>query len=147
MENQCQDHATKQQELTNELTLLRTQAAQKSQNIRNTEIQTGNSIEFAPSSTSSPNQSPRHSPVIQVGSRKSPAITPHTPVNNSRKSPGIVKSPASSIKSPGIKVPSPSLGTPSVANKGHNSRKGNSPAQGLFLSSVVRYNLKNSCFP
>ncbi|XP_045172088.2 peripheral-type benzodiazepine receptor-associated protein 1-like isoform X4 [Mercenaria mercenaria] len=129
LEHQCQQHASKQQELTDELTLLRTQAAQKSQNIRNTEIQTSKSLEFAPSSTSSPNQSPRHSPVIQGSYRKSPAIAPHTPVNNSRKSPSISKSPASSIKSPGIKVPSPSLGTPSAVNRGHNSSKGNSPAQ------------------
>lgn len=134
LENQCQGHASKQRELTEELTQLRAQAAHKSQNIRSTEIQTSKSLEFAPSSTSSPNQSPRHSPVIQGSTRKSPVIAPHTPVNNSRKSPGISKSPASSIRSPGIKVPSPSIGTTSAANKGHNSSKGNSPAQGQFLS-------------
>lgn len=97
LENQCQQHALKQQELTEELTQLRAEKANKAHNIRSTEIQTGNSLEFAPSSTSSPNKSPRQSPVHV--NQSSPAITP----SHSRKSPASTKG-----RSPANTTPSPS---------------------------------------
>lgn len=108
LENQCEQYASKQQELTDELTQLRAENARKSHDIRSTEIQTGSSLEFAPSSTSSPNQSPRNSPVVH-GNRSSPALTP----SNSRKSPAQARTP---VKTPANKTPSPSTTVP-VLNK------------------------------
>ena len=118
LEQQDHAHTLKQQALTEEVTKLRAQVAKKqASEIRSTEIQTGKSIEFAPSATSSPNQSPTRISPANLISRKSPA--------NFRKS---SKSPT--LKSPGIKT---SPGTPTSASSIIINRV-KSPLQGELLT-------------
>ncbi|XP_052800297.1 peripheral-type benzodiazepine receptor-associated protein 1-like isoform X3 [Mya arenaria] len=133
LETQCEQQSLKQQELNEEITKLRTQAVTKSRNISSAEIQTGRSLEFAPSSTSSPNQSPRASPVVVNGTlQKSPS--PVTPSKSSQlKSQTPSKSPA--IKSPITKPVSPAHSTP-IASKAHNSAK-NSHSSEVLASQIT----------
>ncbi|XP_052272228.1 peripheral-type benzodiazepine receptor-associated protein 1-like isoform X3 [Dreissena polymorpha] len=129
LENQCEQQNFKQQELVEELTQLRAASVTKNNNIQSAEIQTGRSLEFAPSSTSSPNQSPRHSPVLNGTSRKSPS----TPLKSSQKSPALSKTPLKSpipdrvashspSKTPVAKTISPSRNSP-VINNSHSFAK------------------------
>ncbi|XP_052800105.1 peripheral-type benzodiazepine receptor-associated protein 1-like isoform X4 [Mya arenaria] len=133
LETQCEQQSLKQQELNEEITKLQTQAVTKSRNISSAEIQTGRSLEFAPSSTSSPNQSPRASPVVVNGTlQKSPS--PVTPSKSSQlKSQTPSKSPA--IKSPITKPVSPAHSTP-IASKAHNSAK-NSHSSEVLASQIT----------
>ena len=136
LENQCEQQNFKQQELVEELTQLRAASVTKNNNIQSAEIQTGRSLEFAPSSTSSPNQSPRHSPVLNGTSRKSPS----TPLKSSQKSPALskttLKSPIpdrvashSPSKTPVAKTISPSRNSP-VINNSHSFAKKTSNSKG-----------------
>ena len=116
LESQCVQYASKQEELTEEVTQLRADKAKKSHDIRSAEIQTGNSLDFAPSSTSSPNQSPRNSPIAHVN--QSPVITP----SNLRKSPATTKGRSPSNNT----TPSPSQHVP-VLNKAASKNSPSTP--------------------
>ena len=139
LETQCEQHAVRQTQLTHEVTLLRSQTLNNNtKNLNSTEIQTGNSLEFAPSSTSSPNQSPCASPVVVNGNKASPS--PVTPTKSSQRaslsSKSLSKSPAAkSPKTSITKSPlSPAHSTP-IANKGNNSTKKSSSSPGRHIAS------------
>ncbi|KAL4223562.1 benzodiazepine receptor binding [Mactra antiquata] len=119
LETQCQDHASKQQTLTEELSHLHAQAALKSKNSQNREIQTSDSLDFVPSRTSTPNQSPRRSPTPSGSARKSPRT-------NINSTPVKTPSNVTPLLTPSGKSQSQSLQSPSASNKGLNS-KGSSP--------------------
>lgn len=122
LESQCHQQALQQEKLTQELTQLRAQAAKRaSRETISCEIQTGKSIEFNPSATSSPNSSPRISPANHHSSRKSPA-TPHSP---SLIQPQFIAKTLTPLKSA-----SP------VTAKGHNSYDTRTPNHGKISETT-----------
>ena len=124
LESQCHQQALQQEKLTAELTQLRSQAAKRASQTISCEIQTGKSIEFNPSATSSPNNSPRISPANHHLSRKSPA----TPLSPSNIQPQFI---AKTLAPPPQKSTSPSLA------KGHNSSDSRTPNHGKSNSCCL----------